>query len=106
MLKMRLEANGYKVVAAYNGQEGLEKAKQENPNLIILDLMLPKMDGHQVCRALKTDKDYANIPVVMLTAHGEIESKKQGFAEGAVTYITKPFRPEVLLGIIQGLLRR
>ena len=104
MIKMRLEAVGYEVLAAYDGPEGLEKAKKEKPDLIILDLMLPKMDGFKVCGLLKKDTRYANIPIVMFTAKAQEEDMVLGREMGADAYITKPFEPKVLLGKIEELI--
>jgi DNA-binding response OmpR family regulator len=104
MVELRLKAHGYNVVAAYDGQEGLDKVKQEKPDLIILDLMLPKLDGYKVCDTLKADEECKDIPIVMLTASAELENVKSGLQKGADSYLTKPFKPETLLGIIEGLL--
>ncbi|MDP3791427.1 MAG: response regulator [Candidatus Omnitrophota bacterium] len=104
MLKMRLEATGYGVVCAYDGQEALEKAKKEKPDLIILDLMLPKMDGYKVCGLLKNDSRYAKIPIIMFTARAQEEDIALGKEMGAEAYITKPFDPKLLLGKIQELI--
>ena len=88
---LRLEANGYEVIPAYDGFEGLEKAKKEKPDLIILDLMLPKMDGYKVCGLLKADTRYNKIPIIMFTARAQESDKKMGKEVGADAYITKPF---------------
>jgi len=100
----RLEAAGYEVVPAYDGQEGFEKAKSEKPDLIILDLMLPKMDGYKVCRMLNFDGKYKKIPILMFTARAQESDKKIGEEVGANDYITKPFEPQALLGKIKELL--
>lgn len=105
MVKMRLEANNYLVLTAYDGQEGLEKARKEKPDLIILDLMLPKMDGYKVCRMLKFDEKYKNIPIIMFTARAQESDKKMGEEVGADAYITKPFEPQALLDKIKELLK-
>jgi len=104
MVKMRLEANGYEVVPAYDGQDGLEKARSLKPDLIILDLMLPKMDGYKVCRMLKFDEKYKNIPIVLFTARVQEADQKMGEEVGANAYITKPFEPQALLDKIKELL--
>ena len=103
MVKMRLEANNYDVITAYDGQEALDKAHKEKPDLIILDLMLPKMDGYKVCRMLKFDEKYKSIPIVMFTARAQEEDEKVGMEVGADAYITKPFDPQLLLDKIQEL---
>lgn len=105
LVKMRLEANGYEVITAYDGQEGLDKARKLEPDLIILDLMLPKMDGYKVCGLLKADTRYSKIPVIMFTAKVQEDDVKLGKEVGADAYITKPFEPQTLLGEIEALLQ-
>ena len=105
MMTMRLEANNYEVLSAYDGREALEKAKKETPDLIILDLMLPKMDGYKVCGLLKKDFRYAKIPIIIFTAKAQEEDVKMGEEVGANAYITKPFEPQALLGKISELLK-
>ena len=105
MITLRLEANDYKVLQAHDGQEGLEMAKKEKPALIILDLMMPKMDGYKVCGFLKRDARYAKIPIILLTARAQEEDMSLGEELGADAYITKPFDPEVLLGKIKELMK-
>lgn len=105
MLKLRLEANNYQVLCAYDGQEALDKARREKPDLIILDLMLPKIDGYKVCRMLKFDEKYKNIPIVLFTARAQEEDVKLGAEVGAEAYITKPFDPPALLAKIKELLK-
>ncbi|MBM3244260.1 MAG: response regulator transcription factor [Candidatus Omnitrophica bacterium] len=104
MVKMRLEANHYEVITAFDGQDGLEKARSVNPDLIILDIMLPKMDGYKVCRILKFDENFKKIPVIMFTARAQDQDKETGTQVGADAYITKPFEPEVLLNKINELM--
>ena len=105
LLKKRLEINNYEVISASDGMEALRKAKKEKPDLIILDLMLPKMDGYKLCRMLKFDEKYKRIPIIMLTARVQEEDKKLGKETGANAYITKPFKPDVLLAKIEELLK-
>lgn len=104
LVKTRLEANQYEVLTAGDGQEGLEKAKREKPDLIILDLMLPKMGGYKVCALLKKDTRYAKIPIILLTARAQDEDQKLGLECGANAYLTKPFDAPTLLAKIQELL--
>ncbi len=96
-ITFRLEASGYEVLAAYDGAEGLEKARTEKPDIILLDVMMPKMDGYQVCRMLKFDEEFKNIPIIMLTARGQDMDKKTGTDVGADGYITKPFDSKMLM---------
>src|SRR3990167_9180083 len=87
MVQMRLEANGYEVITANDGQEGLEKAKSEKPDLIMLDVMMPKMDGYKVCGLLKNDARYSKIPVILFTARAQQNDKDVGAEVGADAYI-------------------
>lgn len=103
-LKLRLEAAGYEVICAADGAEGLEIARNEKPDLIILDLMLPKRDGYSVCRLLKFDQRYRHIPILMLTARGLQKDRETGGRMGADAYLTKPYDSAQLLATIQNLL--
>ncbi len=103
ILRMRLEANHYEVITAGDGQEGLEKAHQENPDLIILDVMLPKMNGYKVCQLLKADPKYKTIPVIISSGRAPQEIRKVSKEVGADAYIHKPFEGEVLLSKMKGL---
>ena len=106
MLKMRLEANNYEVITAGDGQEGLEKAHKENPNLIILDIMLPKMNGYKVCQLLKADPKYNAIPIIISSGRTPQEIRKVGQEVGADAYVSKPFEAEVLLSKMKDLLEQ
>jgi DNA-binding response OmpR family regulator len=106
VVRVRLEDSGYEVLVAYDGEEGLERAEREEPDLIILDIMLPKISGFDVCRKLKIDENFKDIPIVMLTAKFQPNDIKFGEAMGADAYITKPFEPQVLLGKIRELLNK
>jgi len=103
-LAFRLEASDYEVVKAHDGQDGLDKARSVHPDLIILDLMLPKMDGYKVCRMLKFDEKFKKIPIILFTARAQESDKKMGEEVGADVYITKPFEAPVLLAKIKELL--
>ena len=105
LVTMRLEANNYVVLTAYDGQEALDKAHKEKPDLIILDLMLPKIDGYKVCRMLKFDAKYNKIPIIMFTARAQESDKQMGQEVGADAYITKPFESQALLVKIKELLK-
>lgn len=104
VLEMRLKAAGYEVVTARDGQEGLELAKKEKPDLLILDLMLPKMNGYLVCSLLKKDSRYARIPVILFTAKARDEDVNLGEEAGADAYVNKPYEPQVLLDKIRELI--
>lgn len=103
-LSFRLKANGYDVITADNGQAALEKARSEKPDLMILDLMLPKLDGYKVCRMLKFDEKYKHIPIIMFTARVQESDKKIGEEVGCDAYMTKPFEPQVLLATVKRFL--
>lgn len=104
LVKVRLEANNYEVITAKDGEEGLNLARSIKPDLIVLDLMLPRIDGYKVCRILKFDSRYKDIPIILFTARSKQEDKKTGFTTGADAYITKPFEPKALLSKIEELL--
>jgi two-component system alkaline phosphatase synthesis response regulator PhoP len=103
LVKLYLESDGHKVLCAYDGIEALRLAREERPNLVVLDLMLPGMDGLQVCRTLRTESD---IPVIMLTARTTEGDKLTGLELGADDYVTKPFSPRELAARIKVVLRR
>ncbi len=105
-IQIRLQQAGYEVLVAYNGQEGLEKAHREKPDLIILDLILPKMTGEHVCKEIRKDDAIAATPVIMLTAKGEDADRVIGRVIGADYYMTKPFEYQVLLDKTKELLKR
>ena len=105
-ISLRLKAAGFEVIAAYDGQQGLDKARAEKPDLIMLDIMLPKLDGYKVCRMLKFDEKYKSIPIIILTVKGEYEDKQLGFEVGADAYITKPFDHDVLMAKINELINK
>lgn len=104
ILKSVLEEEGYEVIAATDGQQALNLAKTDKPDLIVLDLMLPKIDGYKVCRMLKFDEKYKNIPIIMLTARTKESDENLGKEVGADAYIRKPFQPEVIIDQITKLL--
>jgi DNA-binding response OmpR family regulator len=104
-IKLELESHNFEVATAKDGLEGLEKARHDMPDLIILDIMLPKMYGYKVCRMLKFDAKYKHIPIIMLTSKVQKEDEKIGFEVGADAYITKPFEPQKLLAKMQELIK-
>ena len=106
LLKHYLEESNYQVIVSDQGHKGIDQAKREVPVLIILDLMLPGMDGLEVCKNLKKDQKTASIPVLMLTAKAEEADKIIGLELGADDYVTKPFSPRELMTRIKVLLRR
>lgn len=106
LIKYNLETNGFQTFEAFNGVDGLKMAKEENPDLILLDLMLPGIDGLEVCKRLRSDDKLKNIPIIMLTAKSEEIDKILGLELGADDYITKPFSVRELSARIKAVLRR
>lgn len=106
LLRYNLAKNGYQVMVAGKGEEALRLVRQTPPDLVLLDLMLPGMDGLDVCRALKGDPQTAGIPVIMVTAKGEEPDVVAGLELGAHDYVCKPFSPRVLIARIRACLRR
>jgi two-component system, OmpR family, alkaline phosphatase synthesis response regulator PhoP len=106
LLRYNLSREGYKVLCAASGEEGLERARNENPDLIVLDLMLPGIDGLDVARRLKADNATRSMPIVMLTAKGEESDIVTGLELGADDYISKPFSTKVLIARVKAVLRR
>jgi two-component system alkaline phosphatase synthesis response regulator PhoP len=106
IVSYNLTAEGYKVYTANNGVEALEKAKKKKPHLIILDVMMPEMDGIETCEAIRNTPDLAHTIITFLTARGEDYSQMAGFDAGADDYITKPIKPKVLVSKVKSLLRR
>lgn len=104
ILKFNLENSGYSVIFAYDGREGLKLAREKNPDLILLDIMLPYIDGFEVCRTLRAEG--SNIPIIMITAREEETDKVFGLELGADDYITKPFSVRELLARVNANLRR
>jgi DNA-binding response OmpR family regulator len=100
----RLKAAGFEIITAKDGMEGYEKACKEKPDLIVLDLMLPKLDGYKVCRMLKFDEKYKSIPIILVTARVQDTDKKLGAEVGADAYFTKPYEMELLLEKIKELI--
>ena len=106
LTKIRLENAGFTVEIANDGKEGLEKVATLKPDLVILDLVIPKIDGYRVCEVIKSDPKYKNIPVIMLTVRSQSIEKKAGYAVGADEYLTKPYDAELLLNKVNKLLNK
>ncbi len=106
LIEYHLKQSGFSVISALDGPAGLEKAKKKGPNLIILDLMLPGMDGKDICRSLKSNPQTQSIPILMLTAKAEETDRLIGFELGADDYVTKPFSPKELVLRVKAILRR
>jgi two-component system phosphate regulon response regulator PhoB len=106
LIEYHLKQSGFSVISALDGSTGLEKARKKTPNLIILDLMLPGMDGKDICRSLKSNPLTQSIPILMLTAKAEETDRLIGFELGADDYVTKPFSPKELVLRVKAILRR
>jgi len=106
MLDYNLKKEGFRIISANDGEDALDLAVREHPDLIILDLMLPGMDGLEVCKALKKESKTAKIPIIMLTAKAQEADKIVGLELGADDYVTKPFSPRELIARVKAVLRR
>jgi two-component system alkaline phosphatase synthesis response regulator PhoP len=104
ILEFSIGAEGYEVLTALNGEDAVDKARRELPDLIILDVMMPKIDGYEACRILKANPLTKNIPVILLTAKGRDIDKRLGYEVGAADYIVKPFSPNKLIDRIHEVL--
>ena len=102
-IRFNLKSDGYDVITGSNGQEAVELTKSENPDLVVLDVMMPVMDGWSVCKAIRAE---SQVPIIMLTAKGETDDKVSGLKAGADDYITKPFEMKEVLARIEAVLRR
>ena len=104
ILDFSLGMEGYQVLTALDGEQALEKARAEHPDLIVLDIMMPKLDGYETCKMLKADAGTKDIPVILLSAKGRNVDQKIGFEVGADDYITKPFSPRKLVERINAIM--
>lgn len=100
MVRAALQNKGYQVITATNGEEGLEKARNEMPSLVVLDVVLPGRNGFQVCRDLKSSPDTKNVPVILLTSKTQESDRFWGMKQGADAYLTKPWREDELLAVV------
>jgi DNA-binding response OmpR family regulator len=106
LVGLMLERRGYGIIAAQSGAQALMKAQTENPDLIILDVMMPDMDGYEVCRRLRANPSTADIPIMMFTAKTQKNDKVAGFQAGADDYLTKPIHPEELVSRLEAVMLR
>ena len=106
LCRVNLEAEGMEVIEAADGTDGLEKARSASPDVVLLDVMLPKVDGWRVAEALLEDPTTGEIPIVFLTARAELRDQARGLELGGIDYITKPFNPVELADVIRELLDR
>ncbi len=105
VLRFGLQAEGFEVLCAFDGEDGLRQAREAHPDLIVLDLMLPKMDGYQVCRALKFDQRYRSIPIIILSARSGEQDRRLALEMGADSFVTKPYDIRDLVQRIRTKLR-
>ncbi len=101
LIQVNLERQGYEVITAFNGAECLEKVKEDRPDLIVLDVMMPEMTGFEVLDILKKDPETENIPVIMLTARAQDSDVLRGWQSGVECYLTKPFNPMELIAFVK-----
>jgi two-component system, OmpR family, alkaline phosphatase synthesis response regulator PhoP len=104
VLQMFLQARGYEVITAFDGLDAMDQVKREKPDVVLLDIMMPLIDGFEVCRKLKADPETQQIPVIMLSAAGHAGSIQKGLEVGAVDYLVKPYEPDQLLKLLQKIL--
>jgi Response regulators consisting of a CheY-like receiver domain and a winged-helix DNA-binding domain len=103
-IEMMLESSNYTTITAQDGQEALEKVEKHSPDLLVLDINMPKVDGYTVFKKLRADPKFRDIPIIILTANTEYGDVKKCITEGVEAYLTKPFKTETLLGLMKGLL--
>jgi two-component system alkaline phosphatase synthesis response regulator PhoP/two-component system response regulator VicR len=101
LIQVNLERQGYQVVTAFDGKEGLEKIQSEKPNLVVLDVMMPYMDGFEVLKSIRREPETENLPVIMLTAKAQDKDVFEGYHYGADMYLTKPFNPMELVTFVK-----
>ncbi|TAJ96493.1 MAG: response regulator [Candidatus Manganitrophaceae bacterium] len=106
LIQIKLKFCGIETIEAGNGVDAIDKALSEKPDLILLDVMMPKMNGFEACQRLKANKETAHIPIVMLTARGDPSAKERGENAGALEYLTKPFSPQKLAERVLEILRQ
>lgn len=105
LLRVNFEMDGFEVLTADDGEQGLEMAKNVNPDLVLLDVLMPKLDGYEVLKAIRADETIKDLPVVLLSAMARDVDKEKGLDAGADAYLTKPFDPLKLLKEVKGLVR-
>ncbi len=101
LIQVNLERQGYQVITAFDGKEGLEKIRSERPNLVVLDVMMPYLDGFEVLKTLRREPETQNLPVIMLTAKAQDKDVFEGYHYGADMYLTKPFNPMELVAFVK-----
>jgi two-component system alkaline phosphatase synthesis response regulator PhoP/two-component system response regulator VicR len=105
LIQVNLERQGYNVVTAFDGKEGLEKIRSEKPNVVVLDVMMPYMDGFEVLKTIRREPETENLPVIMLTAKAQDKDVFEGYHYGADMYLTKPFNPMELVTFVKRIVQ-
>ena len=105
LIQVNLERQGYNVVTAFDGKEGLEKIRAEKPNVVVLDVMMPYMDGFEVLKTIRREPETENLPVIMLTAKAQDKDVFEGYHYGADMYLTKPFNPMELVTFVKRIVQ-
>lgn len=106
LMEFILARQGHQMLVATNGEDALEKVRTEKPDLVLLDIMMPRIDGYEVARTLRADADTATLPIIMLSAKAQEEDIRKGVDVGVDKYITKPFSPEHLVHVVTDMLQR
>lgn len=106
LMEFVLARQGHEMLVAVNGEEALEKIRAYRPDLVLLDIMMPRIDGYEVARILRADPDFAQLPIIMLSAKAQEEDVRKGLDVGVNEYITKPFSPEHLVHVVADYLQR
>ncbi len=106
LMEFILARLGHQMLVATNGEDALEKVRTEQPDLVLLDIMMPRIDGYEVARTLRADPDTASLPIIMLSAKAQEEDIRKGVDVGVDNYITKPFSPEHLVHVVTAMLQR
>jgi DNA-binding response OmpR family regulator len=104
LLQLNFELEGFEVHTASDGEDALAKARSTSPDVVVLDVMMPGLDGWEVCRRLKEDEAMHEVPVILLTALGQEQERRHGMSVGAAEYVMKPFDPEELVSVVRGTL--
>lgn len=106
LMEFILARQGHEMLVAVNGEQAIEMAQEHSPDLILLDIMMPRIDGYQVAKTLRSDPHHAKIPIIMLSAKAQDEDIRKGLEVGVDEYITKPFSPEHLVHVVTGYLNK
>jgi two-component system alkaline phosphatase synthesis response regulator PhoP len=106
LMEFILSKQGHQMIVAVNGEDGLDKARNDRPDLILLDIMMPRLDGYEVAARIRADKEISTTPIIMLSAKAQDEDVRKGLEVGVDEYITKPFSPDHLVHVVNDYLER